>query len=226
MRQQAELYLAVIRVHQDAAGRGDEHAPYLRAQLAPDGDVLQVRLRARKAARGRHRHAEVRVYAPVGGDDLEQAVRVGALQLRQHAIFQDIAYDGVLAYELFQDVGVGAPAGLGLLARWEHQLIEQHLAQLLGRVYIELVPGQLPDAALQGVYTRREALTKVGQGLPVHQDTRALHLGQHLAERQLDIEIELLRPVFRQLRAHGGHELQRSPGFRQLRAQVTFGQLA
>ena len=147
------------------------------------------------------------MYAPVGGDDLEQAVRVGALQLRQHAIFQDIAYDGVLAYELFQDVGVGAPAGLGLLARWEHQLIEQHLAQLLGRVYIELVPGQLPDAALQGVYTRREALAEVGQGLPVHQETRALHLGQHLAERQLDIEIELLRPVFRQLRAHGGHEL-------------------
>ena len=108
-----------------------------------DGDVLQIGLRAREAARGGYGHLEAGVYAPVGGDDLEQAVGVGTLELREHAVFEDVADYRVLADELFEDVGIGAPAGLGLFARREHQLLEEHLAELLGRVYVELVPGHV-----------------------------------------------------------------------------------
>ena len=40
VREQAELYLAVVRVHEHAAGRGDEHPAYLAAELAAHGYVL------------------------------------------------------------------------------------------------------------------------------------------------------------------------------------------
>ena len=40
MRQQTQLDLAVVRVHEHLALRGDEHAADLAAELAPDGDVL------------------------------------------------------------------------------------------------------------------------------------------------------------------------------------------
>ena len=77
VREQAQLDLAVVRVHEHLAGRGHEHIADLRAELAAHGDILQVRFRGRQAPRRRNGHLEVRVDAPVGRDLLEQPIGIG-----------------------------------------------------------------------------------------------------------------------------------------------------
>ena len=51
MGQDAQLDLAVIRIHQHPAGTGYKVGPQLAAQLGADGDILQVRGCPRTAAR-------------------------------------------------------------------------------------------------------------------------------------------------------------------------------
>ena len=130
----------------------------------------------------------------------------------------------MLADELLQHVGVGAPAGLGLFPGGQHQLLEEHLAELLGRVDVELVPRLPPDVLLQRFYAAAHALAVGGQGPAVHQEARALHLRQHGAERQLDGVVELQRVRLAELPLQHGIELPEGLGRRRLAAQVARGQ--
>ena len=130
----------------------------------------------------------------------------------------------MLAYELFQHVGVGAPAGLGLFPGGQHQLLEEHLAELLGRVDVELVPRLPPDVLLQFFYAAAQALAERGQGPAVHQEALVLHLRQHGAERQLDGLVELQRLRLAELPLQHGIELPEGLGLRRLAAQVARGQ--
>ena len=124
VREQAQLDLAVVRVHEHLAGRGHEHIADLRAELAAHGDILQVRFRGRQAPRRRNGHLEVRVDAPVGRDLLEQPVGIGRLELREHAVIEDLVDDRVLAAQLFEHGGIRAPAGLRLFPGREHKLVK------------------------------------------------------------------------------------------------------
>ncbi len=99
-----------------------------------------------------HRLLERGVHPAGAGVDLaDQRVGVGALQLGQLAPVQHLLRQRVaLGGELLQHVGAGAVrAGLALLAGAEPELVEQHLAQLLGRADVEAAAGELVDLRLE-----------------------------------------------------------------------------
>ena len=54
MCQHPQLDLAVVRVHQYAAGLGNEHFPYLRAQIRADWDILEIGFRRGQPPRRRY----------------------------------------------------------------------------------------------------------------------------------------------------------------------------
>ena len=183
MRQQPQLDLAVVGVHENMAGRSDKHPPDLRAELAAHRDILQVRFGGRQTPRGGHRHLEIGMDAAVRLDDLQQSLGIGGFQLGQHPIVQHLIHDRMLAAQLFQHVGVGAPAGFGFFARGQHQFVKKHRAELLGRKNVELVPGVPPDALLQ---RGNQALSEVIERLAVNIEAGLLHLREHAAERHFD----------------------------------------
>ena len=131
MRQQTQLDLAVVRVHEHLAGRGHEHIADLRAELAAHGDVLQVRLRGRQASCRRDGHLKVRMDAPVGRDLLEQPVGIRGFEFCEHTVIEDLVDDRVLAAQLFEHGSIRAPASLRLFPGREHKLVKQHVAELL-----------------------------------------------------------------------------------------------
>ena len=133
-------------------GLGDEGAADLAALLGAHRDVLQIGIvRGEPAGRG-GREREGGVDAPgLWIDLLHQGVGVGALELGElapveHARRQIVA----LGRQLLEHVGAGGiGAGLALLAAGQAHLVEQHLAQLLGRADVELMAGELVDLLLE-----------------------------------------------------------------------------
>ena len=192
--QEPQLDLGVVRVHQGHPRPGHEHLPQLRPQGGADGDVLEVGLGGAEAAGGGDGVLEAGVDAPVVGDHLAQAVHIGGLQFGELAVVQDLLDDGVLAPELVQHLRVGGVARLGLLHRGQAQLVKEDAAQLLGGVDVELLPGQLVDGGLHLVDALGEHLPELDQGPPVHQHPDLLHLGQHRAQGEVHLVVELVQP--------------------------------
>ena len=135
----------------------------------------------------------------VGADDFQQPVGIGGFQLGEHTVFQHLIHNGVLSLQLFQHVRVGAPTGLGLFPGGQHQLVKEHLPQLLGGVDVEFMARLVPDALLQRGDPGVQALPEIIQGLPVYKEAGFLHLRQHLAEGQLNGGIQLLHAQLFQL---------------------------
>ena len=150
--------------------------------------------------------------APVSRDLLEQPVGIGGLELREHAVVEDLVNDRVLAAQLFEHGGIRAPAGLGLFPGREHELVKQHVAELLRRLDIERLARAGPNALLQLLDGAREALAEIIQRLAVHEKARVLHARQHRAQRQLDIRIE--RQHAERVHLFPQHRLQRPDGLR------------
>ena len=92
VRQHPQLDLRVVGRDQHVAGRGDERAADLAADLGADRNVLQVGIGAAQAAGGGHRLVEAGVHAAgLRVDQQRQRIDVGALQLLQAAPVQDQA---------------------------------------------------------------------------------------------------------------------------------------
>ena len=132
--QQAQLNLGVVRVHQHPARRGHEHGADLGSQLRAHGDILQVGLRGGQAAGGGDRILEAGVDAPVGADDLGEALHIGGVQLGQLAVVQNLVDDGMGGPQLLQHLGAGGVARLGLFHRGQAHLLKENVPQLLGGV--------------------------------------------------------------------------------------------
>jgi hypothetical protein len=75
-------------------------------------------------------------------DEGRQRVDVGALQLRELAIGEDLARQLVRERELLEHGFVGGEAGLGSLARRERELVEQDRLQLLRRPMLNSSPAR------------------------------------------------------------------------------------
>ena len=90
-----------------------------------------------------------------------------------------------------QDRGVGAVgAGLPLLAAGQLQLLEQHVAQLLGRADIEFVPDIAPDRLLDLGDAAREIARQFGERVAIDLDPRILHRRDRRHHRPLDRLVE------------------------------------
>ena len=80
------------------------------------------------------------VDAAVIGNDLGETVYIGGFQLGELTVVEDRVHNGGLAPELLQHLGGGGVARFGLLHRGNAHVLKEELAQLLGRVDVELPP--------------------------------------------------------------------------------------
>ena len=92
---------------------------------------MQVGIAGGEPACGRDRLVEGGVDAAGGGvDKLRQRVDVGAFQLGKLAVLQQLPRERVSVGQLFQDLCIGARAGLRSLDHWQAELVKEHLPHL------------------------------------------------------------------------------------------------
>jgi hypothetical protein len=110
-----------------------ERPPDLASLVAPDRDVLQVRVRGRQAPGRRDRLRQRRVDATRGRvDQRRQRVHVGRQQLAELAPLHDRFDDGVETQQVLQRARVGRVAGLDPAGLGQLELVEQHLSAAAG----------------------------------------------------------------------------------------------
>ena len=114
----------------------------------------------------------------VPSPQLPQTVHVGGLQLAQLAVAQQGFDAGMIGHQVLQHLGGG---GIGpvlvLLLGGKAQLVEQHLAQLLGAVQVEVRHLRQPVHRLTAFFDLPgEKVAELVQGVQVHQKTFVLHL--------------------------------------------------
>ena len=207
VREQPQLDLRVVRGDQAVALLGHEAGADLAPQLRADRDVLEVRVRAREPAGGGRDLAEGRVQPRPLVHEAGERVEVGGLELRELAPLLDLRHDFVLVPDRLEHAGVGREARLAAPLLGQPELLEQHHAELLRRADRELLPRQLPDLPLELVHLGPHALGDLLQLVDVELDPRALHVHQHVHQRQLDVvqevrEAVLLEPHPLALRQH------------------------
>ena len=147
-------------------------------------------------SRGRDRLVERGVDAARARiDEGGQGVRVGALELRQLAVLQDLPGQRVPERQLLQHVHVGRVARLGALDGGELELLEEHRRELLRRVGVDRLAGQLVDLPEERVELRVELLREPGEPLGIDADPDPLHVGQDADERHLERLVQALEAV-------------------------------
>ena len=139
------------------------------------------------------------MYSAVRRYDFQQSVCIGGFELCEHAVFKHIIYYRVLAAELFKHIGICAVAGLGLLPERQHESVKQHLAELFRRIYIELAACISPDIFLKPCNIGVQAFAEVIQRFSVDVEAFALHIRQHLTQRQLGRVVKPVHIKFSQL---------------------------
>ena len=120
-----KLDLAVVGREQPVPFLGDERRADLPAEVGPDRDRLEVRIRRRQASRRGDGLVERRVEPSVTlRDQRRQRQQIGVEQLRVLAPLLDHRHDLVLGADPAQDAAVGRVARLSLAARLEAELLE------------------------------------------------------------------------------------------------------
>ena len=127
--------------------------------------------------------------------ELRQRVDVGALQLVQAAPFENQPRQLVDERQLLEHLDGGRRRSrlAGLLERRQLQLLEQDLAELLRRVDVELLSGELEDARRIARQLLLDVLRLRGQRRAVDPDAGALDVGQHGQERHFQLAEHLRR---------------------------------
>ena len=129
--------------------------------------------------------------AAVGSHQGRQRVGVCAAEFFDLAIAQEDRDDLVIVGHLLQRVGVGRGTGLRLLDRREPEVFEQDLAQLRGRVDVELLAGHRVDLGLEPAALVAQFLAEVVEELDVDANAGFLHARQHRNERAFDALVEI-----------------------------------
>jgi hypothetical protein len=132
---------------------------------------------------------------PAGGgvDQRRQRVEVGALELDQLAVVEDRADHRVGVDQPLERVGLGRPAELGALDALgvDAELVEQQLAELLGRAEVELVgAGGLVGLALELLEPAGDVGGQPLEVRDVDRDAEPLDLGEQAGDRQLDVAVQ------------------------------------
>ena len=183
-------------------GRSENSPP-----LGADGNVVQVRLIRREAAGSGHGLLE-RGADPVSLADLgEQTLAVGRPQLLDFAVLEEVLDDRMLSAHLFERLGVGRIAGFRLLLWGEPEFVEQHFAQLLGGVDVEVVPGMLDHGGPLGLRLGDEFIPNRLQHVRIDTDASILHLREHPHERHLEFVVEGEQPLRGHRLAERRHEV-------------------
>ncbi len=208
LRQDPELDLAVVGRNHQVSLAGHEATPDRASQLGPDGNVLQVGVGAGQTAGRRGGLVKGRVDPTgCGIDQVRQGVEISALQLAELPPALDQRDDLVLFTDLGEHPGVGRVAGLALPLPGQAELLEEHLADLLGRADRELVAGQLMDLLLDSAKLRCDLRPDGSEPVDVELEADPLHRVEHLDQGKLDVPEEVLEPHVLQLPALGAGEV-------------------
>jgi len=120
-------------------------------------------------------------------DGLRQLVGVGALELGEHAVFEDHARQVVLVGQLLQHLLVGGGLALGRLVHHRQaQPVEQDLLQLLGRGEVERSARTFMRLPLQRVHAGRKLVAHAPEQGHVDPHAMALDAHQHRQQGHLD----------------------------------------
>ena len=201
VRQNAQLDLAVIGVHQRAAAVRHKVTPQPAAQLGADGDVLQIGLGGADAPGAGLGLDKRRMDAPIRPDGLQKPLHIGGVQLLVGAVFQNVVHHRAVRAQALQCLGVGGIAALGLFAGRQTQLVKQRLAQLLGAVQVKGVAHLVIDAGQQGFQFPLQFHAEPADALSVHRKADALHVRQHAGQRQLHLIVQCCHTLFVQFLA-------------------------
>ena len=123
-------------------------------------------------------------------DQRGQRVGVRALELRELPVLEDLPGKGVAERQLLQHVDVGRVAGLGPLDRRQLQLLEEHDGELLRRVRVDRLAGELVDLPEERVELGVELLGELPEPIRVGPDPDPLQVGQDGDERHLERLVE------------------------------------
>ena len=190
---EAELDLRVVGGHEQVAGGRDEGGANLAAEGGADGDVLQIGIGGREPTGGGADLVEGGVDAAFRVDEVGQRIQVGGAELGELAVFEDERGDGVMLGEFFEDVLRGGDDlalavlhGLG-----ELHLVEEDVAELLGRVDVEAISGLGVDALGEGVHLDGEARGHGGEDAGVDADAGLFHSQEDGDERQVHGAVDM-----------------------------------
>ena len=124
-----------------------------------------------------------------------QRIDVGRFQLRQLPVLQHQLRHFVLARQPFEHIDRRRYGlALAVLDRLRQvQLVEQHVAQLLRRVDVELHARQLVDLPRQRLRVALQPLRHLRQHVAVELHAGFFHGVQHRDQRQIDLVVHLLQ---------------------------------
>ena len=195
VRHDAQLDLRVIGGDDDAAGFGDERLANLAALGAAHRDVLQIRVVGRQPPGHRHGLRVSRVDAAGARiDHAGQLVGVGRFQLGQAAVVEDQLRQRMIQREFLQGVFIGRRrAARRLFLRFQAELVEQNLAQLLRRVQVERLAGGLMRLAFQFHHLQRQRAGMRAQQVGVELYAGAFDAAQDRQQRHFDIAVNRLQ---------------------------------
>jgi len=198
VRKKPELDLRVVA--------GEEHRPFgdgegrahTMPQLGARGDVLQVGVRAREAARRRHGLVERGVDATVTQDVGRQCVEVGGLDLGALAVLEDVGHHVMAGGQVREHLCVRrVEARTRLLetkgGQTEH--VKEYVTELLRGIEVEVLPRLVLDVSDHLANLDAQLARLLGEDGRVDGESRALHGGEHGEKRHLDSVEELARAV-------------------------------
>ena len=102
----------------------------------------------------------------------------------------------------FQYLRISGIPRLGLLHRRQSQPVKEHLAKLLGRIYLEFSPRQCVDIRLQVCNLPANFFGLLQQALTIHIDSPLLHIRQHLHQGKFHLPVKLFLLTFRKAALH------------------------
>ena len=209
----AQLDLVVVRDGEHVAGPRNEGLAELASLLAAHRDVVQVWLVGTQAAGAGDGLVEGGVNAPIRCHLCKQTLAVGGAKLLELAVVEQRVDElGPLVSQLLQCLRVGGEACLRLLHWGEFALLEKDLAQLNGRVEVELPPSDLVHLGHESLALGGEPLVECAQFGDVDRDTCVLHAGEDPHKRVLDVAVQRSHPLCIECRLDCGSKAGHSKG--------------
>ena len=124
-----------------------------------------------------------------------QRVDVVGLELGQLPVLQHLARNLVMLRQLFEHIhGRGDYLAASVLdGLGQVHFVEQHVAQLLGRIDVEAMAGARKDLLAHPLHLYGQPLAHVGEHGTVDAHARLFHAQQDGNQRQVDVAIDLAR---------------------------------